>query len=208
MTNSPRALRRLRLVPTAFVLLVVVGVGALAFTRNVGSETPGPSFTQFSNRGTVLAKLPGDATQILRRIGSVQTTTYLGDRNGRAFYRILRDNAPACYGSGSTESIGSFGSIACPTSRFPSVEQPFLDVSLFDVSERQTSPQAVRIEGFAADAVRMIKVIGADGKLVARVSVVGNIYSATSVAGEPIGAIVAVDRAGREIVGRDLRRGS
>jgi hypothetical protein len=118
----------------------------------------------------------------------------LGIRGGRAFYRV-GDAQSHCYGDGDASSIGTFGSLACWDG-----SQPLMDLSVVDVSAGNTNEMKFfRIEGIAADEVSSVGVLGPEGRVVARVPVVDNLYSLPAPPQISGRGLVALDARGRPL---------
>jgi hypothetical protein len=85
----------------------------------------------------------------------------LATENGRAFYRLDRPRGGVtCWAQGRASTPGVLGTLACGT-RFPSRSVPMLE----SVAAEQSRDgfRVLRVEGFAADAVRSIELIAEDG---------------------------------------------
>jgi hypothetical protein len=139
----------------------------------------------------------------------------IADLNGQSFYVLQRTSGATCYATGQTGGLaltpadpayrndgfrnGSlFSQVACPgapTSEFPSQQQPILDLSVLHGQPGYVS----ELEGFAADPVAKVGVIGTDGQLYDVTSVENNVYEASNLPTVDAKELVAFDSTGKQV---------
>jgi hypothetical protein len=124
----------------------------------------------------------------------------LGIRDGRALYRLTRENGDPCFGVGAASRLGSPGSVVCPRGGFPRAGNPVLDLSVYEGTRHDVRELSLfRAEGFAADGVVAIEFLRPNGDVALRVPVSGNVYSTSAVPSGPIAGLAAVDKDGNRI---------
>jgi len=179
--SPPRArLRRLTVV-LALTLLVMVAVGsALALTGRLGGLFHGTPVNDLTPRERFLLS-EFDMT------GKVELIT---KRNGLAFYVIRQRDGRICYSIGlipskkltpaQKEAATRFnGSTGCIDPRiFPTKAVPVLDYSFYSYRPGDAESRLAGLQGFAADPVARIGVIGRDNRIVFSVPVDHNVYTA------------------------------
>lgn len=166
-------------------------------------DNPG-ALGRVSNAGRpYVTGLPGDERvlhQLRREGGENARIVIMGQRNGRAFYRIDAQ----CFATGPVlPAAQSFGAVVC-SPEFPSPARPILDFTVFHGgSTTDGRPPAnmkvYRSEGFAADGVASVAFVDEAGALVAETAVVGNTYSFERAPSGGNLRIAAIDRAGERI---------
>jgi hypothetical protein len=183
-----------RAIAVAFVVGSMTSVAAAELGSGAGKANSAatPVFS-LGRKGTPVHLTARQA----RRLNGAPTSgsvSLLGIRGGRAFYRVGEVQSH-CYAVGDAGSIGTLGALACWDG-----SQPLMDFSVVDISTGSTSEMKFfRIEGIAADQVSSVGLLDSNGHVVARVPVVGNLYSmATPPSGSGRG-LVALDRRGERL---------
>jgi hypothetical protein len=132
----------------------------------------------------------------------------IATRNSTAFYVIRRSDGRPCYSIGEVkknltpfqrESRTRFGGMSgCIDPRvFPSKAMPVLNYSYYSRRAGDDEYRLAGLQGFAADAVARIGVIGRDKRIVFSVPVVDNVYTAGRKAISGARGIVALDKEGK-----------
>jgi hypothetical protein len=175
--------------PLRQILGIALAALALAGCGSAETEEPGAqdahanpvAFDRLSNSGKPYpAAIPeGKALQRLSDRGfDLSGIRIMGERNGRAFYRVDAE----CFGTGpALPARQPLGAIAC-TPDFPSSARPILDFTVFQGSStngesRPTNLTVYRSEGFAADGVARVAFVDDAGAVVVESPVVDNTYS-------------------------------
>jgi hypothetical protein len=125
-----------------------------------------------------------------------------------AFYVIRRPDHRICYsiGDGRTRNLTPaqrdgrfrFGGAECPDPRvFPTRAMPVLDQSYFTYKSGDRQARMVGLQGFAADAVDRVGVVGRDDEIIFTVDVEKNVYSAGRRGFMGAKGVVALDRDGK-----------
>jgi hypothetical protein len=184
--------RHLMLAAAVAGCATAVAAGVLARGTGRASSASKPSFT-FEMKGRVVHLTQRQA----RRLSGAPTSgplLLLAIRDGRAFYR-LGDARAHCYAAGDARSVGTVGAVGCWES-----SEPLMDFSVVDLSSGSRSEMKFfRIEGIAADQVSSVGVLGANGDVMARVPVVGNVYVMSAPPGAPGRSLVALDSRGKPL---------
>ena len=177
---------------------------AASWKRAASTREPSQSdpFSRISNEGTPV-ELSAEGRRVLERMGMPNARVFLlATSGGRAFYRLAAGpRGRRCFATGPASTVGRFGSVACVASGFPSRARPILDFSAFQLKRGEREPRLLRLEGIAADAVTAVALVGADGKVVARVPVERNVFALPSPPPPPLRALLALG-AGDEVVHR------
>jgi hypothetical protein len=128
----------------------------------------------------------------------------IAQRGSTAFYVIRRPDGRVCYSIGDVRKHLTpaqrgermrFGSGGCIDPRvFPTRAVPVLDFSSYMYRPGDTESRLIGLQGFAADPVATIGVIGRDKRIVFSVSVQDNVYSAARKAIAGARGIVAFDK--------------
>ena len=128
-------------------------------------------------------------------------------RNGSAFYVIRNKDGRPCYFVGRTRSHLTpaqrqqeirFGSGGCVDPRtFPSRAVPVLDYSFYSYRRGDAEARLAGLQGFAADPVDHIGVIGRDKKIMFTLKVEHNVYTAGRRGFMGARGIVAFDHDGK-----------
>ena len=198
--SPPRwRLRRLTVV-LALTLLVMVAVGsALALTGRLSGLFHGTPVNDLTPRERFLLS-EFDMT------GKVELIT---KRNGLAFYVIRQRDGRICYSIGlipskkltpaQKEAATRFnGSTGCIDPRiFPTKAVPVLDYSFYSYRPGDAESRLAGLQGFAADPVARIGVIGRDNRIVFSVPVEHNVYTAGKKGIMGARGIVALGKGGR-----------
>lgn len=118
----------------------------------------------------------------------------LAARDGIRFVRMARTEGGWCYGTADDRGLTNF---ACETETnpFPSGDVPVLNVSRQQGTEQPGIVEYLSFAGFAADAVRRVGIVDAEGRVVPVAVVVDNTFhvEAPVVRGKQI---VALDETG------------
>jgi hypothetical protein len=163
----------------AVALLVTLAVGsALALSGRLGNLFHGTPVNDLTPRERFLMTeldLNGKVELIARR-------------NGSAFYVIRGKDGRVCYSIGDARTNltpaqreGQFrlGGAECPDPRvFPSRAMPVLNRSFFSYRRGDREYRMGGVQGFAADAVAGIGVIGRDNRIIFTLQVRHNVYTA------------------------------
>jgi hypothetical protein len=197
--GGDRKVRRLLLAAAALVAAVLIVGSALALTgrfdrllhgRPVNDLTPRERFilSEFDMKGRV---------ELVATHGS------------RAFFVIRKADGSACYFVGRTrqgltpaqaELRTRFGSGGCLAKGiFPSRALPVLDFSFYQLRPGEAEARLMGLEGFAADPVRKIGVIGRDNRVVYSIDVNDNVYTKRGVGIRGARGIVALDEDGKPL---------
>lgn len=143
---------------------------------------------------------------ILRDGGAGPELRFLGERGGHAFYIVSALTGGLCVAMGPRGSYG-LAVLACPhgsaAAPFPSLEEPLLGVSGVDYEPTSGGIQYFTLEGFAADGIARVGLIGDDGILY-DAAVVQNIYYRKLGTAVSARALVAYDRSGAVVYRREL----
>jgi hypothetical protein len=161
----------------ALLAFVTLAVGsALALSGRLGNLFHGTPVKDISPRERFLMTqfdMNGEVELIARR-------------NGVAFYVIRRKDGRVCYSIGDARTKLTpaqragrfrFGGAECPLG-FPSPELPVLNQSSFSYKAGDRESRLGGLQGFAADAVHDMGVIGRDNNIIFTVPVEGNVYTA------------------------------
>jgi hypothetical protein len=127
-----------------------------------------------------------------RRTGHhLKAVFFIGNDDGRAFYRISDGAIRDCYGVGD-DHAGPFrlGQFAC-SSNFPSSHQPVLDFTVMHGRGR-----VWRCEGIAANGIATVAFKTAKGDLIDSTPVDDNIYHVKRPPKSPVRFLLALDRRG------------
>jgi hypothetical protein len=182
-----------KLLVTLSVLFVGAAIAA-GFLVTQGGASRGEA--KLSNRGGNTIPIRG----LRMRFATITNGNVLGIRDGRALYRLHRENGGDCFGVGQADQLGSPGSVVCPRGGFPRAGDPVLDLSVYEGSRRDVRELSLfRVEGFAADDVVAIEFLRPNGDTALRVPVSGNVYSTSSVPRGPIAGLAAVDKNGKRV---------
>lgn len=198
--QSPRwHVRRLTFL-VAVVFLAVLALGsALALSGRLGGLFHGTPVNDLTPRERFLLSefdMNGKVELIVRRGSS-------------AFYVIRRKDGRLCYSIGEirkhltpaqVEGQMRFGGGGCIDPRvFPSRAEPVLNYSYYSYRPGDPAAKLVGLQGFAADPVARIGVIGSDNRNVFSVPVEENVYSAGRKGIAGARGIVALDKDGKPI---------
>jgi hypothetical protein len=195
--RSRTQLRRLTLV-LALLAVVTLAVGsALALSGRLGNLFHGTPVNDLTPREKFLMSE-------LNMSGKVEL---IARRNGSAFYVIRRNGGRVCYSIGDArtnltpaqrEGRFRFGGAECPDPRlFPSRAMPVLNQSFFSYKPGERESRLAGLQGFAADAVDRVGVIGRDNRIVFTLPVEHNVYTAGKRGFMGARGVVALDDDGK-----------
>jgi hypothetical protein len=188
------SIRRLALLVAAAVLAVLAVGSALALTGQLGGLFHGTPVNDLTPRERFL----------LSEFDMNGKVELIAKRNSHAFYVIRRSDGRLCYSIGEVrkkltpaqaQSNMRFGGGGCIDPRvFPSKALPVLDFSFFSYRPGDAESRLAGLQGFAADPVAKIGVIGRDNGIVFSVPVEKNVYSAGKKGIAGARGIVALDK--------------
>ena len=191
------SLRRLTVLVAAAVLAVLVAGSALALSGRLGGLFHGTPVNDLTPRERFL----------LSEFDMSGKVELIARRNSQAFYVIRRSDGRLCYSIGDTrknltpaqvEGRMRFSPSGCVDPRlFPSRAMPVLNYSYYSYRPGDSESRLVGLQGFAADPVQRIGVIGRDNRIVFSVAVEDNVYTAGRKAIAGGRGIVALDQDGR-----------
>jgi hypothetical protein len=189
--------RRLTLLVAAAVLVVLAVGSALALSGRLGGLF----------HGTPVNDLTPSERFLLSEFDMKGRVELIAKRNASAFYVIRRSDGRLCYSIGNVrknvtpfqrESRSRFGGASCIDGRvFPSRAMPVLNFSYYSYRTGDLESRLVGLQGFAADAVDRVGVIGRDKRIVFSVPVVDNVYTAGRKGISGARGIVALDKDGK-----------
>jgi hypothetical protein len=196
--TSSWSVRRLTVLVAAAVLAVLAVGSALALSGRLGGLFHGTPVNDLTPRERFL----------LSEFDMTGKITLIATRNSRAFYVIRRKNdGRLCYSIGDVrknltpaqaEARTRFGGGSCIDQRvFPSKAMPVLNFSYFSYQRGDAESRLAGLEGFAADPVARIGVIGRDKRIVFSIPVEDNVYTAGKRGIAGARGIVALDKDGK-----------
>src|SRR6266550_1168016 len=176
---SSWSFRRLTLLVAAALLAALAVGSALALSGRIGGLFHGTPVNDLTPRERFL----------LSEFDMKGRVELIATRNATAFYVIRRGDGRLCYSIGDVrknltpfqrESRTRFsGAAGCIDPRiFPSRAMPVLNFSYYSYRAGDLESRLAGLQGFAADAVDRIGVIGRDKRIVFSVPVVHNVYTA------------------------------
>jgi hypothetical protein len=182
LRRAGRPQRRLRriLLPVVVLLVAALAVGsALALTGRLGSLF----------HGTPVKDLTPNEQFMLSDLGATGKVELLATHGSRTFYLIRKRDGGLCYAVGTKlrrltpaqiQERSRFGALGClAKGTFPSRSIPVLDFSYYRLRRGEPLPGTlVGLEGFAADPVRKVGVIGQNNEIAYTTAVEHNVYSA------------------------------
>ena len=195
--HSRKRLRRFTVLLVAALLIVLAVGSALALSGRLGGLF----------HGTPVSDLTPRERFLLSEFDMSGKVELIAQRNSSAFYAIRRPDGQVCYSIGEVrknrtpaqrELRTRFGGGNCTDPRvFPSRARPVFDFSFYSYRRGDAESRLAGLQGFAADPVARIGVIGRDKRIVFTVPVEQNVYSAgkKSIAGAR--GIVALDKDGK-----------
>jgi hypothetical protein len=193
---SLSARRLTLLVAAAFLVVLAVG-SALALSGRLGGLFQGTPVNDVTPRERFL----------LSEFDMSGKVELIAKRNSSAFYVIRRNDGRLCYSIGAirknltpaqADARMRFGGGSCIDPRvFPSKAMPALDSSYYSYRPGDSESRLAGLQGFAADAVARIGVIGRDKRIVFSVPVVHNVYTAGKRGIAGARGIVALDKDGK-----------
>jgi hypothetical protein len=192
-----RNVRRLSLLVAAAVLTLLAVGSALAVSGRLGGLF----------HGTPVKDLTPREQYLLSELDMKGKVELITKRNSRAFYVIRRSDGRRCYSIGDIrenltpaqrELRTRFGATACLDPRaFPSRARPVLDFSFYSYRRGDAESRLGGLQGFAADPVKRIGVIGRNKRIIFSVPVAHNVYTAGKRGFPGARGIVALDQGGK-----------
>ena len=204
LRRAGRARRRLRrvLLPAVVLLVAALAVGsALALTGRLGGLLHGTPVKDLT---------PNERFILSEQLDANGKVELIATHGSRTFYVIRKAQGGICYAVGEkranltpaqAELRTRFGEMGCLAKGvFPSQALPVLDFSYYRLRRGERLPGTlVGLEGFAADPVRKIGVIGPDNQIAYTTDVDQNVYSARSANVAGGRGIVALDEDGKPL---------
>jgi hypothetical protein len=188
------SMRRLTLLVAAALLAVLAVGSALALSGRLGGLFHGTPVNDVTPRERFL----------LSQFDMNGKVELIAKRNSRAFYVIRRSDGRLCYSIGDirknltpaqAEARMRFGGGSCIDPRFfPSKAVPVLDFSFYSYRPGDAESRLAGLQGFAADPVARVGVIGRDNRIVFSVPVENNVYTAGKKRIAGARGIVALDK--------------
>jgi len=196
--RGQRQVRRLLLPLLAVVAAVLVVGSALALSGR---------FDRLLH-GSPVKDLTPQERYILSEFDLKGRVELIATHGSSTFYVFRTREGSVCYSIGQTrkgltpaqtELRPRFGSLGClRRGTFPSRALPVLDFSAYRMAPGGP-PELFGLEGFAADPVDKIGVIGRDNRIVYRVDVEDNVYSKRRLGITGVHGIVALDEDGEPL---------
>ena len=190
----------LRRAALGLAALAALAVPSLALSGQLGS------LFGFSNQGASVdeSKLDLHTASALGTAGARGTVKLLASRAGIGIYVAHGANGQLCYFVGppnGPDQRGLSGGClnAAASAKFPSPEEPVIDMSAFFYKPYTIGEQISRLAGVAADGVAQIQVLGLDCDVIAEAPVVDNVYASTDVPAKPAVGIAGVDANGKRV---------
>jgi hypothetical protein len=199
--RPPRRLRRL-LLPALAVVVAALAVGsALALTGRLDGLLHGTPVNDLT---------PSERFILGEELGANGRVELLATHGSRTFYVVRKARDELCYAVGERranltpaqlELRSRFQAIGCMAKGvFPSRRLPVLDFSSYRLRPGDRLPGTLaRLEGFAADPVRKVGVIGPDNGIAYTAPVQDNTYSAGSANVAGARGLVALDEHGKPL---------
>ena len=195
--TSSWSVRRLTVLVTAAVFAVLAVGSALALSGRLSGLFHGTPVNDLTPRERFL----------LSEFDMTGKVELIAKRNSKAFYVIRRSDGRLCYSIGDIrknvtpfqrETRTRFGGSSCIDARiFPSRAVPVLDFSFYSYRAGDSESRLAGLQGFAADPVDRIGVIGSDKRIVFSVPVEDNVYTAGRKGISGARGIVALDDDGK-----------
>jgi hypothetical protein len=195
--SSSWSVRRLTVLVATAVLAVLAVGSALALSGRLGGLFHGTPVNDLTPRERFL----------LSEFDMTGKVELIAKRNSKAFYVIRRSDGRVCYSIGDVrknltpfqrETRSRFGGSGCIDARiFPSRAVPVLDFSFYSYRRGDPESRLAGLQGFAADPVDRIGVIGRDKRIVFSVPVEDNVYTAGRKGISGARGIVALDKNGK-----------
>jgi hypothetical protein len=195
--TSSWSFRRLTVLVAAAVLAVLVAGSALALSGRLGGLFHGTPVNDLTPRERFL----------LSEFDMSGKVELIAKRNSKAFYVIRRSDGRLCYSIGDIrqnltpfqrETRSRFGGTGCVDARvFPSRAVPVLDFSFYSYRAGDPESRLAGLQGFAADPVDRIGVIGRDKRIVFSLPVEDNVYTAGRKGISGARGVVALDKEGK-----------
>lgn len=184
---------------SAAIALFVAAATATTIALATGGEahSAATELTSLTNAGQPVSLARSDP----KVIHAMRATagSLLAVRGRRAFYRIETKDG-TCFSVGDASNPGRIGGSECPHGPFPTRERPLLDLSIYETASHERGVLSLyRAEGIAADGVSSVAFTSTDDRVVLRLPVRRNVYSATAVPSEGIAHVVAYNESGKEV---------
>ena len=197
----------LRPLAVAVAIAVVLAVPALALSGALGD------LFGFSNHGTPVNEnnIDLNSASALRVTGVAPgSVKLLASRGGVGIYAARTPGGNLCYflgGPQRPDANGLSGGClnAAASARFPSPEQPLVDMTVFMYKPGADGETITRLAGVAADGVAKVEVLGSECHVVADAAVVDNVYVDSSLPDTPAVGIRALDGNGKQVYHEKLR---
>ena len=179
----------------ASIVAAVVSAGVVAGVV-VSHVAAGGDDVSLSNRGRPSIAIRG----LQMKWARITSGNVLAVRQGRAFYRLDRDNGEPCFGAGRASRVGTPGSIICPRGGFPTAGNPVLDFSVYESSRHDVRELSLfRAEGLAADGIAAVEFLRPSGRVALTVPVSANVYASSTAPDGPVIGFAAVDDHGKRV---------
>jgi hypothetical protein len=180
----------------------VVPFGTLAGATVQPSPAERQALSRVSARGTPFP-LPTNnrAVRGLIASGYERTAVLLATRAGRRYFRFPLTNGKSAFGTGRVGLSSVVGEIVgAGTPRFPSVDNPLLDMSTVGATANKRTMRFLHVGGIAADGVARVVVKDREGRGLLWLPVRDNVYDSGTTA-VPAGAVQldAQDAKGRTV---------
>jgi hypothetical protein len=195
--TSSWSVHRLAVLVAAALFAVLVAGSALALSGRLGGLFHGTPVNDLTPRERFL----------LSEFDMSGKVELVAKRNSKAFYVIRRSDGRLCYSisdirenltPAQVEGRMRFSPSGCIDPRiFPSRAMPVLNFSGYSYRPGDSESRLVGLQGFAADPVARIGVIGRDKRIVFSVPVKNNVYTAGKKAIAGARGIVALDGGGK-----------
>jgi hypothetical protein len=208
--GRPRRRFRRVLLPIVVVVVAALAVGsALALTGRLDGLLHGTPVKDLT---------PAERFVLGEQVGANGKVELIATHGSRSFYVIRKQGGGRCYAVGERakrltpaqiQLRTRFGVLGCmPKGIFPSRALPVLDFSYYRMRPGQRAPELVGLEGFAANPVAEIGVIGGDNRIVYTTPVRDNVYSVRATGVMRARGLVALDDDGKQLwVQCQARRG-
>jgi hypothetical protein len=194
---SSWSVRRLTVLVAVAVLAALAVGSALALSGRLGGLFHGTPVNDLTPRERFL----------LSEFDMSGKVELIAKRNSKAFYVIRRSDGRLCYSIGDirkdltpaqVEGRMRFSPSGCVDPRiFPSRAMPVLNSSYYSYRPGDAESRLVGLQGFAADPVARIGVIGRNKQIVFSVAVENNVYTAGKKGIAGARGIVALDEDGK-----------
>ena len=164
-----------------------------------------------SNHGRSVrnAELDLHTASALEQVGARGGVRLLAARDGVGVYGARGRNGERCHFVGpprpDARGLGGGCMNRFASARFPSPEEPLIDLSAFVYRPGTIGEEVHRLAGVAADGVAKVQVLGMSCQVLAEAPVRDNVYVSTDVPADPAAGIVALDHDGARVFVFKLR---